>query len=307
MSSFFFEYDRGFDQVKQYLVAIFTTKGCFWAQNGKGCYMCGYSADSDPNITLEEWKKQLEIFEKKIQGVEGLKLYNSGSFFDRREVPQEIFDKLCNIIKNSSVNEVVVESCSHLVNDANIKEFKEKIGNKYFEIALGLESSHNGVLEYSINKPTRFNQFISAAEIIKRNSGHVKAYLLFKPPFLTEYEAYLDTLHSAKDIIPYADTISINLCNVQKHSMLNWLYSKKEYRPGWLWTVIEILNKISAKDYRILLGLAGGGSLRGAHNCKKCKKNTLFALKQFVETQDHEYLKEPDCQCKELWRVENGF
>lgn len=69
---------------------------------------------------------------------------------------------------------------------------------------------------------------------------------MLKPLFLSEKQAMEDITRSIDDAAPYADTISINLCNVQKGTLVETLWEKGQYRPPWLWSIIEILQRAKA-------------------------------------------------------------
>ena len=91
----------------------------------------------------------------------------------------------------------------------------------FFELAFGLETSSDRIRRDSINKGFTFEDFIRAAETARKNGATVKAYLMLKPPFLSERQAMEDIIRSIDDAAPYADTISINLCNVQKGTLVD--------------------------------------------------------------------------------------
>ena len=47
--------------------------------------------------------------------------------------------------------------------------------------------------------------------------------------------------------------------------------------------------------------IAGGGNIRGAHNCKNCDKKYLDAIYDFSLNQNVDIFKDLSCECRENW------
>ena len=50
-----------------------------------------------------------------------------------------------------------------------------------------------------------------------------------------------DMINSINDAAPFARTISMNLCNVQKGTLVDEMFERGDYRPPWLWSAVEAL------------------------------------------------------------------
>ena len=293
-------------QVKT-LTIIFKSAGCRWGKAG-GCTMCGYVYDcaSQPP-SLEDYKAQLAKALRKAENFSEfmVKIFTSGSFLDEQEVPREARDAILETLANDPrIIKVLVETRPNFVTEENVPECLKALKQKPFELAFGLETSSDKIRKDSINKGFTFKDFVRAAEIAKKHGATVKAYLMLKPLFLSERQALEDILRSIDDAVPYADTISINLCNVQKGTLVEALWEKGQYRPPWLWSIVEILKK--AKTAYPALPLmsdpVGAGSRRGPHNCKICSSDVAQTLRDFSLSQDVSDLNKVDCECKELWK-----
>jgi hypothetical protein len=127
----------------------------------------------------------------------------------------------------------------------------------------------------------------------------VKAYLLLKPPFISEGEAINDILRSIETLNNegLADIVSLNLMNVQSSTYVEFLWWRNLYRPPWLWSAVEILK---SSKLRIISDPVAGGKKRGPHNCGKCDKNVVEAIRSFSLTQDRKLLQ-VECECKSEW------
>ncbi|HIH74909.1 MAG TPA: archaeosine biosynthesis radical SAM protein RaSEA [Methanosarcina sp.] len=289
------------------LTVIFKSAGCRWGKAG-GCTMCGYVYDcaSEPP-TLEDYESQLAKAMRKAEKFSEfmVKIFTSGSFLDEQEVPHEARDSILKILAGDSrVIKVLVETRPNYVTEENIQACIGILKGKPFELAFGLETSSDKIRKDSINKGFTFQDFVRAAETAKKHNVTVKAYLMLKPLFLSEKQAMEDIIRSIDDAAPYADTISINLCNVQKGTLVESLWEKGQYRPPWLWSIIEILKKAKAAhpDLPLMSDPVGAGSKRGPHNCKECSPDVADSLRTFSLTQNPEDLSNNDCGCKELWK-----
>jgi len=289
------------------LTVIFKSAGCRWGKAG-GCTMCGYVYDcaSEPP-TLDDYKAQLAKAMRKAEEFPEfmVKIFTSGSFLDEQEVLVEARDAILETLAaDSRVSKVLAETRPNYVSEENVEACLEILGKKPFELAFGLETSSDKIRKDSINKGFTFKDFTRAAEIAKKNGVTVKAYLMLKPLFLPEKQAMEDIIRSIDDAAPYADTISINLCNVQKGTLVESLWEKGQYRPPWLWSIIEILKQAKAAhpDLPLMSDPVGAGSKRGPHNCKICSRDVADTIKDFSLTQDPAVLEKIECECKELWK-----
>jgi len=277
------------------LTMVLKTKGCSWARSA-GCTMCGYIADSDPdaqasdiqtqfNETLTHYGKEFKI----------VKLYTSGSFFDQGELPIDARNHILSQLRDTP--KIIVESRPEFVTFEICEDVAEK--NEHVEVAIGLETSNDRIRNDYINKGFAFRDFVRASEAAHASGFTVKAYLLLKPPYLTEMEALEDAVQSVHDASPFSDTISLNLCNVQTGTLVEALWKKGLYRPPWLWTAVEVLKR-TCKTATVICDPVGGGTRRGPHNCGKCDRAVIEEIKEFALSQNRAAFT-TSCKDQLLW------
>ncbi|HEX4008257.1 MAG TPA: hypothetical protein VHX60_18930 [Acidobacteriaceae bacterium] len=124
-----------------------------------------------------------------------IKLYNSGSFFDPRAIPPE--DHLAIAESIRTFDRVIVECHPALINDSCLR-FRDLL-NGQFEIAMGLETAHPGVLE-KLNKRLTLDQFRAAADFLRAHSIALRVFILVQPPFMPQDES----LHWAQRSLDFA-------------------------------------------------------------------------------------------------------
>jgi len=283
-------------------VIIFRTSGCSWAR-GSGCSMCGYFNDSLwQKINDKNLLTQLDIALKNYSGEKFVKIFTSGSFFDDKEIPAIVRKKILNKIFISA-EKISVESRPEFITNKKLENLIDIVQDKSFEISIGLETANDYVRKNAINKGFTFNDYKEAVDILKKFKFKLKTYLLIKPPFLTEKESIIDCNESFNKIKNISDTISFNPTNVQKNTVVEYLWKRNQFRPSWLWSVIDILKSCKNKKKSLLIkcDVAGGGKERGAHNCRKCDGDFLKKISDFSLSQDFDILDDLDCDCKEKW------
>ncbi len=284
------------------LTIIFQTTGCRW----NGCTMCGYVYDSAQKPpSHDDLMKQYEYALSRCKDEEFIvKIFTSGSFLDDCEIaPETRNEMLSRLAEDNRVKKVIAETRPEYVTEEKLSESTHAFG-KRFEVAIGLETSNDMIRKDCINKGFSFSDFVRASGVARQEGATVKAYLLLKPPFLSEGVAISDIINSMNDVAPYAGTISINLCNVQKGTLVEEMFERGDYRPPWLWSTVEVLKngKEAAPDTVIMSDPVGAGSARGPHNCGKCDKDVAEAIRFFSLTQDTGVFDNLDCECRKLWK-----
>ncbi len=297
-SSLWFEDEPYGGKRERSMVLVLRTSGCFWFKSG-GCTMCGYYSDTNPTkVNFENIKNQVDSAFEKYNNEKIVKIYNSGSFFDQNEIPIEGARYILKKFQNAE--RIIVESRPEFIREKIIKNFidyKEKL-----MVAIGLESSNDEILRYSINKGFSVNEYIRAAEYLNSIGIPLKTYVLLKPPFLSEREAIEDAIKSAIFASKYSEIVSLNPVNVQRGTVVEYLWQKGYYRSPWLWSVVEVLKK-TAFTKKVVSFPTAPGKERGAHNCGKCDDYVIKAIEEFSFSQDENILYNiKPCACMEKWK-----
>ncbi|WP_435196270.1 archaeosine biosynthesis radical SAM protein RaSEA [Natronomonas sp. EA1] len=293
------------DGVHQSLTIILNTGGCRWARAG-GCTMCGYVAESVEGGSVGHENLMTQIRHcldhedaNAEEQSELIKIYTSGSFLDEREVPAETRQAIAETFADRT--RMVVESLPDFVDASKLREFTEQ--GLETDVAVGLETATDRVRRDCVNKYFAFEDFEAAcAEAVRADAG-VKAYLLMKPPFLTESEALEDMQESIRRCaaVEGCHTVSMNPTNVQRHTMVNELFHNGGYRPPWLWSVAKALETTTDVDAIVVSDPVGAGSDRGAHNCGECDELVQKAIKDFDLRQDPTVFEQVSCDCEATW------
>ncbi len=294
-------------------VIIFRTRGCSWALRS-GCSMCGYFNDSLwEKISDEDMIRQFDTVMEKYAGEKFVKIFTSGSFLDEKEISSKVRKKILSRLVETA-DKVSVESRPEYVKEETLSEIKDIFQEKTFEIGIGLETANDHIREHYLNKGFAFDDYKKAAKTLKKYNFKLKTYVLIKPLFMSEKESIDDAINTVEKIKNITDTVSFNPTNIQRNTLVNYLWRRKQYRSSWLWSIVEILrqSKKTAPNVYIKCDISGGGGIRGAHNCKNCDHDFLDKISKFSLSQDTKSFQNLKCECHEKWQdlldIENlGF
>jgi archaeosine synthase beta-subunit len=279
------------DRAVPSLTIILRTVGCRW----KRCSMCGYIRES-AMVKDSELLAQFNQGMQRYVGEEVVKIYTSGSFLDTQEVSIEVRNRILERLCSLGVKLLVIETRPEFVEPKIVEGILSQIAT---EFSMGLETSNDLIRDELIKKGFSFQDFVCASQLVRESGGLVKAYLLLKPPLLTEGQAIKDVIISAQRARPYADILSLNLCNVQRGTLLERLWERGGYRPPWLWSAVEILKNV---EVPIICDPVGAGARRGPHNCGQCDAVVADAIRKHALLQDPAVFEGLNCGCIATWR-----
>jgi archaeosine synthase beta-subunit len=159
---------------------LLTNRECPWR-----CLMCDLWKNTLlETVPLGAIPAQIDFALGQFPPTRQIKLYNSGSFFDRRAVPIEDHPRIAQLVEN--FDRVIVECHPALVGEDCFR-FNDLIkGN--LEVAMGLETANPQILE-KLNKRMTVEQFAAAAERLRSHEISLRVFILVKPPFMEEDDA----------------------------------------------------------------------------------------------------------------------
>jgi radical SAM enzyme (TIGR01210 family) len=293
------------------LAIVLSTIGCAHARSDSGgCTMCSYLLDGvQETPTSDQIVAQFRFAMAALDSKEAplsVKIYTSGSFLDDEEITAEARSQILRFIaEDDRIREVVLESRPEYINESILSGVRQVLGDRAVEIGMGLESASDVVRSVCINKNFDLQMFKDALKTAKNYNIGIRAYVLLKPPFLTERDALLDAISTVQQARALGvTTISLNPVNVHKDTLVEKLWIKGGYRPPWLWSILEVLREassVSDKWMKIVCDPVAGGKKRGAHNCGECDAGIVEAIRQFSLSQDPVVLKHLTCDCLSQW------
>jgi hypothetical protein len=160
---------------------------------------------TDETIAPGAIPQQIARALENMPGIKHLKLYNSGSFFDTRAIPARDYEEIANQIR--FLETVIVESHPGFIGNG-VLEFKNML-KPDLHVAIGLETVQPGALQ-KLNKRMTLAEFSSAVGYLGENGIRSRAFILLKPPYVTETEG----IYWAERSIDFAFGAGVECCTV---------------------------------------------------------------------------------------------
>ena len=298
------------------ITIIMRTKGCHWWWSS-GCTFCGYFNDTRDDVTSENLHAQWEAAKAQSDNFSGqamVKVYTSGSLLEDREIPVDFQETVLRDCAELG-KELIVESRCEQLSDKKLA-WATSI-NPAFTVAIGLEAYDNEVLRFHVNKGFSTASWDRAVANLKKHNLRIKTYLMFKPPFMSEADALDHCVKWIGDVAEHSDEISINPMNIQRGTVIDRLHRHNEYRPPWLWSLVEMIRRAHPLVHpkggingdedqvsRLIVHPTAGGKIRGSHNCGSCDAEVVAAIERYAVSGSLQEFEGLDCSCRLAWEAE---
>ena len=289
--------------------------GCSWAkQRTGGCHMCGFKHETKkytlglrfpPFVFMKIFEDGYEMI--KENNPELLAIFNGGSFLNDAEIPASAQINICERIKRiNSIKKLLLETRPEYITTKKIKALISNLGKKKLIVAIGLECASDEIREKSINKGFTRKDYERAINLSKDAGAEVLTYVFLKPLYLSEKKAIEEAVESARyAFLKGSDYVVFNAALVQKGTKMEELYKKGEFRPPWLWSVIEVAKRThNLGPIRIGDFTDEPTPIAYPQNCNKCTPFINDLFKNYKESCDITVFENVDCECREKWKKE---
>lgn len=228
------------------------------------CLMCDlWKNTSDDTVPVGAIPEQIEWALSRLPSARHIKLYNSGSFFDEKAIPKSDYQSIAELVDHFET--VIVESHPRLIGEKCL-EFRDLISGK-LEVAIGLETAHPEILA-RLNKQMTLEDFQRGVEFLKMNEMNSRAFILLRPPFMTEAEGIL----WARKSIDFAFDCGVDSCTVipvrAGNGAMEELMQRGEFEMPRLASLEEVLEYGIAQGRGLVF--ADTWDLELFSDCKTC-------------------------------------
>ena len=281
----FNEQERNLDgEVKNVSAILLTNRECPYS-----CLMCDlWKYTTKDTVPTGAIPSQIEFALEKLSPATHLKLFNSGSFFDPRAIPVEDYPRIASL--SSAFEQVLVESHTAFVGEECV-EFSRILSGQ-LQVAIGLETVHPEILPH-LNKGMSLEDFKLSVDFLQSNGISTRAFILLRPPFLSEVEG----MEWACRSIDFAFACGVDVCSVIPVRSGNGALDKLSLDAYFQEPSIHSLERVI--EYGI--GLQKGQvfsdlwDLERFSRCDSCFTPRKERLNQINLTQ--EYMKPVECSC----------
>jgi radical SAM enzyme (TIGR01210 family) len=298
-------------EVRRFVIH-FRSNGCSWCRETGGCSMCGFWTETTQNksiITGNEFVNQFRnaMIEHNLQKYVSLSMFNAGSLLQEKEIPFSAVEEIFFLIKGNlqGLRQLFIETRVEHITEEKLKRLKEILGNNIqLTVGMGFESYDDTIRNLIINKGVSKGRLEKCVELLKCLDINSMVYLIIKPPFLTEQESIEDVIDSTRYLVKIGVShIGYETMTVEDNTLLNVLYEQGYYELPWLWSIIEILNRVNPFCKPILTPLSYITDSKDVpKNCPVCT-NTIKAriYRDYCSDFDITHFSNLDCNCKSVW------
>jgi len=217
-----------------------------------------------------------------------IKLYNSGNFFDGKAIPEQDHAEIAQML--AGFETVTVECHPKLINEKCLN-FKDDL-KPDLHMAIGLETVHPDILP-KLNKGMDLNDFERSIRFLNRNNIPSRAFVLLRPPFMTESEG----IKWAKRSIDYAFYLGVECCVViptrAGNGALDWLQTNEYFSHPAISSLESVLEYgIQLNTGRVFADL---WDIELFSSCKRCIHKRKSRLQQMNLQQ--KILPSIECDC----------
>jgi radical SAM enzyme (TIGR01210 family) len=256
------------------------------------CLMCDlWKNTTEKSVPSGAIPAQIEQALTQMPHVKHLKLYNSGSFFDTRAIPEKDYKKIASILKNFET--VIIESHPKLINKKCL-EFRDMLKPE-LQIALGLETVNKEILS-RLNKLMTRDDFSNSISFLTKHQINTRAFILLKPPFLSESEG----IFWAERSIDFAFGSGVECCTIipvrAGNGAMDFLMNKGDFSLPDIHSLENVLEYgIGLKGGRVFADTWDLGLFSG---CNKCLDKRTDRLIKMNLSQEIAAVVECECNLK---------
>jgi radical SAM enzyme (TIGR01210 family) len=243
------------------------------------CVMCDLWRNTlDVSVPAGAIPRQIDYALDQLPSVQHVKLYNSGNFFDAQAIPREDFPAIAQQL--GEMRTVIVENHPRLCNET-CSVFREMLPTSAeLEIAIGLETVHPEVLE-RLNKHMSVSDFARAVDFLTQRHIPTRAFILLKPPFLSEEEG----IEWALESIDVAFATGVRCCSViatrAGNGIMDQLQQDGHFSPPSLESLEKVLETaLSRGGGRVFADLWEIGQLTACRVCGDARRNRIEFMNQ---------------------------
>ena len=262
-----------------------TGRECPWR-----CVMCDLwrhttATDTPPGAIPAQIAAARERLQRERPPITHIKLYNAGSFFDSRAVPEQDYQAVAGAV--AGFEHVTVESHPSLIG-ARVHHFLDALdvhrenGNPaaQLEVAMGLETVHPDALE-RLHKRMTVEQFVDAANSLTRCDVAVRVFLLIAPPFVPPDQQDAWLLESIDVAFGCGASVVTLIPTRDGNGAMGALSAEGSFRPPRLAEIersVELAQARAGRRGRLFVDLWDLERFSACPTCFSARRNRLHVM-----------------------------
>jgi radical SAM enzyme (TIGR01210 family) len=273
--AYFVEQERTADgTIAEVATLLLTNRECPFR-----CVMCDLWKNTLTERVAEgDIPRQIDFALARMPAAHQIKLYNSGSFFDRQAIPAGDYPAIAQRLERFA--RVIVENHPRFCGPA-CGRFAALLPGQ-LEVAIGLETVQPDVLR-ALNKRMTLDDFSRAVDGLLQQQIRVRAFILLQPPFLPVPEAEIWAVRS----LEFAFARGVECCTVIPtrggNGVMDQLARQGQFTPPRLTQLERVLEQgLRLNRDRVFADLWEAEKFS---RCSHCVERRLQRLQQMNLTQ----------------------
>jgi len=305
-------------KVKATSITLLPT-GCEYAKVG-GCTMCGEWSGSNKGMLIpaEFHVAQFTAACSSLlsrEDIQWIRIYQEGSFINEAEVERNAVEFILRLASNlRCIKRITIESRPEHVTLKNSKLIRSYVRLPVeLEIGIGLEAQDNFIRNICIGKGTKLSTYKRAVDNAHSNNIIALAYVLLKPPFLSEKEALEEAVKSVEFAFEIGfDEVYIQAASIHEWSLSELMWFKELYTLPWLWSMFDVVKRTAHLGKVRIGGLEyfpppSTTSQNYKDACGRfvcdCSKKGWQLIQEFNASLDIHLLSGITCECQTVWKT----
>lgn len=243
------------------------------------CLMCDlWKFTTDERVPVGAIPAQICYALERLPPAPHIKLYNAGNFFDAQAIPPNDWPAIAKLLQ--PFRTIIVECHPKLVGKSCLT-FQEMLNGR-LRVAMGLETIHPEVLP-RLNKRMTLDDFEKAVRFLRDHEIDVRAFVLLRPPFLTE----ADGIEWANKSLRYAFDLGVECCSViptrAGNGAMEQLQQQRLFEPPHIESLEETIEYgIGLRAGRVFADL---WDIERFFTCASCGPTRAIRLNEMNKTQ----------------------
>lgn len=259
------------------------------------CTMCDlWKSTLDERVPLGAIPAQIEYALERLPAAKHIKLYNAGNFFDAQAIPPEDHSAIIERVQHFET--VIVENHPRMTDEKCVR-FRDRLGTR-LEVALGLETIHPEILP-RLNKRMTIEDFDRATDLLVQHSIDVRAFILLKPPWLSEQDGVEWAIRS----LTHAFSRGVGCCSViptrAGNGFMDQLQTSGEFLPPTIASLEDVMERgLAISSGRIFVDLWDAQKFCDCPQCGQMRIERLHRMNLSQQTESR-----IECHCKNECRM----
>lgn len=239
------------------------------------CIMCDYGARLGSATISEYIDKASDVLKGLDYSVDTILLSTNGSFLDESQISFELLCSILELISNSHVKYVEIETHYKDVSLERLALLKQFLPNKKIMIEMGLETINPKYQSYIIMKGVSIPDFEKTIALIQNMEMDVECNVMVGLPFLSEKEQFEDALATIQWVFEHQCTPVLFPVNIKPYTLLMDMYQSGHYAPISHWMILVLLDSLPTEQLEQIT-VAWYGNREDIYSA--CNMRTVFPV-----------------------------